>query len=89
VLSKYKGIGDVNAVHAQLQQIPVRFVESLRKIFGENPKFYAYEEQLLNTYTDLIDSLTTAEMEGKTDEVSRITKLLYQNMDERAARLRH
>jgi hypothetical protein len=84
MLSKYRGVGDVNDVFNRLQQVPDAFVSSLQQFFGDNPVFKNYQIQL-NTYIDLIDSLTTAEMKGNTDEVNRITKLLYQNMDERAA----
>jgi hypothetical protein len=84
MLSKYRGIGDVNDVFNRLQQVPGEFISSLKQFFGDNPVFNNYQIQL-NTYIDLIDSLTTAEMKGNTDEVSRIVKLLYQNMDERAA----
>ena len=84
MLSKYRGIGDVNDVFNRLQQVPDAFINSLRQFFGDNPILKDYQIQL-NTYIDLIDSLTTAEMNGNTDEVSRIVKLLYQNMDERAA----
>ena len=84
MLSKYRGIGDVNDVFNRLQQVPDAFIGSLRQFFGDNPILKDYQIQL-NTYIDLIDSLTTAEMNGNTDEVSRIVKLLYQNMDERAA----
>jgi hypothetical protein len=84
MLSKYKGIGDVNDVYNRLQQVPNEFINSLKKIFGNNPVFDEYQVQL-NAYIDLIDSLTTAQMKGNMDEVNRIVKLLYQNADDRAA----
>ncbi|HVI40303.1 MAG TPA: hypothetical protein VM577_06560 [Anaerovoracaceae bacterium] len=84
MLSKYRGIGDVNEVFNRLQQVPDEFVNNLKQVFGDNPAFDTYQLQL-NAYVDLIDSLTTAEMKGNTDEIKRITQLLYQNADERAA----
>jgi hypothetical protein len=84
MLSKFNGIGDENNVHARLQQVPAEFINALRKFFGDLPIFESYE-QALNLYVDLIDSLTTAMMEGNTDEVNRIVQLLYRDADERAA----
>lgn len=84
MLSKYRGIGNVNEVHARLNQVPAEFINTLKQFFGENPAFDTYLLQL-NAYIDLIDSLTTAQMKGNTDEIKRITQLLYQNADERAA----
>jgi hypothetical protein len=84
MLSKYKGIGDVNDVFNRLQQVPNEFVNSLTKVFGNNPVLKDYQIQL-NAYIDLIDSLTTAQMAGNTDEVNRIVRLLYQNINDRAA----
>ena len=84
MLSKYKGIGDVNDVFNRLQQVPNEFINSLQTVFGDNPGLKNYQVQL-NAYIDLIDSLTTAQMEGNTDEVNRIVKLLYENVNDRAA----
>jgi hypothetical protein len=84
MISKYKGVGDENEVFNRLQQVPNEFISTLKKIFGDNPAFDTYQQQL-NEYIDLIDSLTTAQMRGNTDEESRIVKLLYQNADDRAA----
>jgi len=83
MLSKLKGIGDVNDVHARLQQVPVEFIDTLRQFFGNLPVFDSYR-QALNVYVDLIDSLTTAQMEGNTDEINRIVQQLYRDADERA-----
>ena len=83
MLSKFKGIGDVDDVHARLQQVPAEFVSALRQFFGNLPVFDSYQ-QSLNAYVDLLDSLTTAQMEGNTDEVNRIVQALYQDADERA-----
>jgi len=41
--------------------------------------------QAINTYLDLLDDFITAQIEGDTEEIDRITRLLYQNADQRAA----
>lgn len=84
MLSKFKGTGDENDVYARLQQVPAEFVNALRQFFGNLPIFESYQ-QALNAYVDLIDSLTTAMMEGNTDEINRIVQQLYRDADERAA----
>jgi hypothetical protein len=84
MLSKYRKIGDVNDVHARLQQVPVEYINALKHVFGDSPVLDSYQLQL-NAYVDLIDSLTTAQMNGNTEEESRITQLLYKNAEERAA----
>ena len=84
MLSKYKKIGDVNDVHARLQQVPGDYINSLKQVFGDSPVLETYRLQL-NAYVDLIDSLTTAQMNGDTAQENRITQLLYQNANERAA----
>ena len=84
MLSRYTGLGNVNEVHARLKQVPVNYVNNLKLIFGENAAIDALLVEL-NSYIDLIDALITAQMEGNTDEVNRITQLLYQNADDRAA----
>jgi hypothetical protein len=86
MLSKFQGTGDVNAVHARLQQIPVEYVNALKQIFGDNPALSNLQAQLV-AYVDLIDSLTTAQIQGRTDEIQRITQLLYQNANDIAASL--
>ncbi len=84
MLSKIKGIGDVNDVNARLQQGPAEFIDALRQFFGNLPVFDSYQ-QAFNAYIDLIDSLTTAQMEGNAEEVNRIVQALYRDGDERAA----
>ena len=84
MLSKFRKIGDENDVYARLQQVPVDYINSLRRVFGDNPVLDTYQLQL-NAYVDLIDSLTTAQMNGDTAQENRITQLLYQNANERAA----
>lgn len=82
--SRYRGFGDVNDVLNRLRQVPIDYVNTLRQFFGENPAINELQLEL-NTYIDLIDDLITAQMEGNTDEIERITQLLYHNADERAA----
>lgn len=84
MMSKYLGIGDVDEVFGRLQQVPNDYVNNLRQFFGENPAIDELQLEL-NTYIDLIDSLISAQLGGNTDEINRITRLLYQNADERAA----
>jgi hypothetical protein len=85
MLSRYRGIGDVNEVFNRLQQVPNDYVNNLRLFFGNNPAIDELQLEL-NTYIDLIDDLITAQMNGgNTDEIDRITRLLYQNAGERAA----
>lgn len=84
MLSKFNGIGDENNVHVRLQQVPAEFVNALRLFFGDLPIFESYQ-QALNEYVDLLDSLTTAMMQGNTNEVDLIVQQLYRDADERAA----
>ncbi len=84
MLSRYRELGDVNEVFNRLQQVPVDYVNTLKQIFRENPAIDELQLEL-NTFIDLIDNLITAQMEGNTDDISRITQLLYQNAEERAA----
>lgn len=82
MISRYRGIGNVDAVKARLEQVPVEYVGTLRQIFGDRVDPYL---ELLTNYIDLIDALITAQIENNTDEINRITRLLYQNADQRAA----
>lgn len=84
MLSKYRDVGNEDEVYARLQQVVADYVNNLNQFFGETPG--ANELQIeLNAYIDLIDALITAQKAGNTEEVGRITRLLYQNADERAA----
>ena len=84
MLSRYKDVGDEDEIYARLQQVIADYVNNLNQFFGETPG--ANELLLeLNAYIDLIDSLITAQKAGNTEEVDRITQLLYQNADDRAA----
>ncbi|MDD3168209.1 MAG: hypothetical protein PHC91_01940 [Eubacteriales bacterium] len=84
MLSKYRDVGNEDEVYARLQQVPAAYVNNLNLFFGETPG--ANELQLeLNAYIGLIDSLITAQKAGNTEEIDRITRLLYQNADDRAA----
>lgn len=84
MLSKYREVGDEAEVRARLEQVVADYVNNLNQFFGETP---GANELLveLNTYIDLIDSFITAQKAGDTEEVGRITRLLYQNAAERAA----
>ena len=84
--SKYRGIGDINAVAARLQQVPDESIAAMQNFFDHNPILNDYQLQL-NAYVDLIDAFTTAQMEDKAGEIQRITRLLYQNANDRAASL--
>ena len=84
MLSRYRGIGDANQVFNRLQQVPNDYVNNLRQFFGDNPAIDELQLEL-NTYIDLLDDLITAQMNGSIDDINRITQLLYQNANERAA----
>ena len=83
MLSRYSGLGNTEAVFARLKQVPVDYTNTIKQIFGEEVAVGLLEE--LNTYLDLLDAFITAQMEGNIDEINRITKLLYENADKRAA----
>lgn len=84
MLARYAGVGNVDEVYARLRRVPEDYVNNLRKFFGETAGGNELQIQL-STYLDLIDALITAQMDGNVDEINRITRLLYQNADERAA----
>jgi len=84
MLSRFYGIGNENEVFARLKQVPADYVYALKQFFGDVPA--TDELQLeLDTYISLLDSMITAQMAGNTEEIARITRLLYQNAEERAA----
>ena len=85
MISRYKNLGEPaeEFFYNELMQVAVNFTNALRKIFGDKvPENYI---QLFYTYLELIDAFITAQMVGNTDEINRITQLLYQNADQRAA----
>ena len=83
MLSKYAGLGEQEAVLNRLKQVPVDYTDMMKQIFGEQDvESYL---QLLNSYIDLIVALISAHMANNADETNRITRLLYQNADARAA----
>ena len=84
MLSRYEDVGNEDEVYARLQQVTVDYINNLNKIFGETPVANEYQMQL-NAYIGLIDSLITAQKAGDTEEIDRITRLLYQNASDRAA----
>lgn len=83
MLSRYNELGSAEVVFARLKQVPVDYTNTLKQIFGEEVAAGLLQE--LNTYLDLLDAFITAQMEGNIDEINRITKLLYENADKRAA----
>jgi hypothetical protein len=62
--------------------VPAEYINALQQFFGINLESYL---QILNTYTDLIDNLITAQQTGNISEINRITQLLYQNADQSAS----
>jgi hypothetical protein len=83
MLSRYLGIGNPEETLARLRQVATEFVEAMKHIFGDRvPEDYL---QLFQTYISLIEELITAQIEDNIDEMNRVTQLLYQNADERAA----
>ena len=83
MLSRYKGIGNEQEALARLRKVPEDYISSLKKIFGN--KVPADYLQLFDQYIELISAFITAQLEGNTDEINRITRQLYQNADARAA----
>lgn len=83
MFSRYTGLGNAEEVKARLMQVPAERVDVMRQIFGEQVSDDYV--QLFYTYIDLIDGFITAQIENNADEIGRITRLLYQNADERAA----
>ena len=83
MLSKYVGLGNVNEAYARLKQVPVLYVDQLKRIFGDRvPEDYI---QLFNQYIELLNAFIDAQMAGNIDEINSITQQLYQNADKRAA----
>lgn len=83
MLRRYKNIGNSKEVYDRLKQVPVDYVRMIGTVFGEQAA-QGYID-LFNTYIDLIDAYVTAQLNGNSEEVGRITRQLYQNADERAA----
>ncbi len=84
MISRYRGIGNENAVMARLRQASAEYIAALSKIFPDKMDPYL---QLLNIYIDLISQLITVQLENNTEEVNRITLSLYENARQRAAYL--
>lgn len=83
MLSRYAAIGNAEEVKDRLREVPAAYVRNLRLFFGKQPAIDVLEIQL-NTFIDLLDEFITAQMTGNTEEISRITQLLYQNASDRA-----
>ena len=82
MLSRYRDMGNTEAVYSRLRRVAAGYVDAVRKIFGENvSEDYL---QLFYAYFDLLAAFITAQLEGNTEELDRITRLLYQNADDRA-----
>jgi hypothetical protein len=81
--SKLMGIGNEEEILARLKQVPLDYVNMLRKILGDSP---AADEELRLQYVfiDLIGDLFNAQKEGNVSEIDRIVRLLYQNAYDRA-----
>lgn len=84
MLSRYEGVGNTDEASARLRQVLEDYVGRLRQFFGEHPGADALMEELY-TFQDLLSDLITAQMKSDAEETERITRLLYQNADDRAA----
>jgi hypothetical protein len=84
MLSRFKGVGDPAEVYERLKKVPDFYLSMLKQVFGDKADADA---KLLDEYITLIDALLTAQMNGDSEEISNITKQLYQNADKRAAYL--
>jgi hypothetical protein len=83
MISRYRGLGDTTEVLTRLEKVIVDYTDSLEQVFGRD-----VADKLLGAlmeYIDLLSAFITAQMNDDTAEMDRITKLLYQNADERAA----
>lgn len=83
MLSRYLGLGNIDEVLARLRQVPVDYTNALKQVFGEQVAEDLLQE--INTYFVLLDDFITAQMEGNADELDRVTPLLYENAEKRAA----
>ncbi|HML38600.1 MAG TPA: hypothetical protein PKA19_14465 [Bacillota bacterium] len=83
MLSRYRDVGDEDEVYARLQQVIADFINNLNSFFGEDAETELLRLRL-TAYIGLIDSLITAQKAGNTEEADRITRLLYQNANDRA-----
>lgn len=85
MISRYKNLGKPaeEFFYNELKRVAVNYTNALKKIFGDKvPEDYI---QLFYNYFELGDAFITAQMTDNTEEINRITKLLYQNADQRAA----
>jgi hypothetical protein len=83
MLSRYVGLGNVDEVFTRLQQVSVDYTNALKQVFGEQVAEDLLQE--INLYFVLLGDFITAQMEGNTDELDRVTQLLYENAEKRAA----
>lgn len=83
MLSRFVGIGNAEEIYERLRQVPVDYVNTVKKYFTDiDAEQYL---QLFLTYIELIDAFITAMMENNIEELNQITMKLYQNADDRAA----
>lgn len=82
MLSRYLGLGNAGEFYTRLEQVPVDYTNALKQVFGEQVAEDLLQE--INTYFVLLDDFITAQMDGNTDEINRITQLLYENAEKRA-----
>lgn len=84
MLSKFRDVGNEEAVYARLQKVVADNINNLKQFFGENPGINELEMELYR-YIELIDALLTAQKAGNTEEVDQIVRQLYQNANDTAA----
>ena len=84
MLSRYREVGDEDEVYARLQQVITDFINNLNSFFGDEAETELLRLRL-TAYIGLVDSLITAQKAGNTEEADRITRLLYQNANDRAS----
>ncbi|HAF59671.1 MAG TPA: hypothetical protein DCK81_00800 [Clostridiales bacterium UBA9856] len=83
MLSRYAGTGDPEQIFARLTEVPVRFVNAMKKFFPEiDVEDYL---QRFTTYLNLLADFITAMLENDVEELNRVTRSLYENADDRAA----
>ncbi|HHU17227.1 MAG: hypothetical protein ACOX4V_03355 [Anaerovoracaceae bacterium] len=83
MLSIYLEIGDSEIILTRLRQVPVDYINVLRRILGDQISDDYID--LFNIYIDLIVAFIDAQIEGNIEEINRLTQLFYENEQERAA----
>lgn len=80
--SRYLGTGDAEEVFKRLYNLPDKFGESLRLVFGD--RFSEDYTLLLKQHIVILSELITAQIEGNVAEINENVNRLYQNGYERA-----